>query len=222
MPQYNNRTFSRDPNNMKNASDYINRIRAEGLYKSVSTNNKSNKIDDIAVLTRQGPKDSKCLFSVGGFNVSSYSLLLDITKGNYFTASEGRAITVNKLNFSGFTAPISSPVNTNINDCSATTIIFGPGKGIDYKVPINQTSDLFEGNYMVNKSQLVNDIHDISSCDCIIPNLYDLSGIGIDTTHLVQSSNQNNKIRQQTLARWGAKEPLRGFQFPSSRFKFTI
>ena len=178
MPQYNNRTFSRDPNNMKNASDYINRIRAEGLYKSVSTNNKSNKIDDIAVLTRQGPKDSKCLFSVGGFNVSSYSLLLDITKGNYFTASEGRAITVNKLNFSGDTVPNSQQVKTNINDCSATIIIIGPDKGIDYKVPINQTSDLFEGNYMVNKSQLVSDIHDISSCDCIIPNLYDLSGIG--------------------------------------------
>ena len=48
---------------------------------------------------------SKCVFSVGGFNVNSYSLLLDITKGRYFTATDGRVITVNHMNFSGFKRP---------------------------------------------------------------------------------------------------------------------
>lgn len=227
MPQYNNRTFSRQPNNLQNASDYINRRRAQGLYTSVASNRKGNERDDLAVLTRIGPEDSKCVFSVGGFNVNSYSLLLDITKGRYFTATDGRVITVDHTNFSGFNPPPNQRPTISTNDCSATTIAIVPpqpgkllnGRAIDATTtPINQTSDLFEGNFMVNKSELVYNIQDVSTCNCIIPDLYDLSGIGIDTTYLDEfNSNPNNKIRQQALARWGNKEPLRGFRFPSTR-----
>ena len=195
------------------------------MYTSVASNIKSNEIDDIAVLTRIGPEHSKCVFSVGGFNVSSYSLLLDITKGRYFTATDGRVISVNKMNFSGFNAPAPERVKISTNDCSATTIAIVPEQPVKIlnghpigatTTPINQTSDLFEGNFMVNKSQLVYYIEDVSTCDCTIPNLYDLSGVGIDTTYLTSSTNPNHKIRQQALGRWGNKEPLRGFRFPST------
>ena len=233
MPQYNNRTFSRQPNNMQNASDYINRRRAQGLYTSVASNRKGNERDDLAVLTRIGPEHSKCVFSVGGFNVNSYSLLLDITKGRYFTATDGRVITVNHMNFSGFTQPQNQIIDISINNCPPTDVFIVPptpgktvppviapgGRAVDANiVPINQTSDLFEGNFIVNKSELVTNISDVSACNCIIPNLYDLPGIGIDTTYLDHfNNNPNNKISQQAVARWGNKEPLRGFRFPSTR-----
>ena len=100
MPNYNVRAFSNGPNNMRSASDFINRKRAETRYtvaasnvQTITKNNNSNVPIKVGNCNNSDC-NKKSLSSVGGYNVNSYDLLLDITKGKYYTAVNGRNITL--------------------------------------------------------------------------------------------------------------------------------
>jgi len=104
MSNYSIRTFSRDSNNMRSANDYINRKKAENLYLVSTTNglaNNGNKSlnSNTPVKTSIGPMGNQRLRSVGGFNVNSYDLFMNISKGRYYTATDGRKI--EKYRFEG-------------------------------------------------------------------------------------------------------------------------
>ena len=71
--------FSTGPNQFKTSNDYISRKKAQTIYKSVKDNVKANNYAG-PILT-----NGTCLGAVGGYNTDNYDLLLNVTKGKYYT-----------------------------------------------------------------------------------------------------------------------------------------
>ena len=212
MSNYSIRTFSRDSNNMRSANDYINRKKAENLYLVSTTNGKVNNGNksinsNTPVKTSIGPMGNQRLRSVGGFNVNSYDLFMNISKGRYYTATDGRKI--EKYSFNGIdTSTLPNETSVKINDCSATTFFI---KSLDSQLttPISQGWDLYEGSYLLNKES---SLADISYCKCISNTISKDSDITI--VPIVEMDIR--KHTQASVARWNNTNPLRGFNFPQS------
>ena len=122
-----NRSFSKHSNNLMSANDYINKKKAQTLFKVLTTN------------TQQ----PKTLLSVGGFNVSSYDLLLNFSKGSYYISSQEKTIEVPNY---------TTVYNTEaiINDCKKTIIKITN----IVNQPLTQTWNIYEGPYIVNKTNI--------------------------------------------------------------------
>jgi len=84
------KSFTNNKTNSRNKiceGDYIRRKKSETIYDTTTNNinifNKSQKENDAIY---EGPffvNGCKALKSVGGFNINSYDLFFDITKGKY-------------------------------------------------------------------------------------------------------------------------------------------
>lgn len=222
MSNYNVRTFSRDSNNMRSANDYINRKKAENLYLVSTTNglaNNGNKSlnSNTPVKTSVGPSGNQRLRSVGGFNVNSYDLLMNVSKGRYYTATDGRYIDLYNQNFNPLTETSSS---IKINDCSATSFLIKLRDNTLNK-PITQSWNLSEGSYLINSILNQNDIS--GQCNCTPNNIssdQNVSIVPIDVLDPgVSAPPSFVTFRSRTkgsLARWNNTNPLRGFNFPQS------
>ena len=90
---YNIRTYSNGPNNLRNSSNYIDQKRASTIFTGIAANKKIPDNVNIAHCDNSEWKGN--IASVGGFNVSSYKLFLDLSKGQYYTAVNGRQLNIN-------------------------------------------------------------------------------------------------------------------------------
>jgi hypothetical protein len=196
MLNTNNRTFSRDTNKMRSAQDYINRKKAESLYLTSKKNNISNTPVSL---------DTKCeINSLGQTNINSYELLMNISKGRYYTAYDGRQIQLR--NSSGG----NTSVFAKINNCAATKFFLENPK-TNIFIPITQTWDLYEGSYLVNTKP---DISNISQeCNCSTNTISQNKNVTIVS---VPTSGNINLQTKEMLARWNNTNPLRGFRFPNN------
>lgn len=209
MSNYNIRTFSNGPNKMRSADDYINRKKATTLYTVAASNTSSRaKNSNIPVKTTNLVGNPK-LASVGGYNVNSYDLLMNISKGRYYVAPEGRYAEL--LNNPLFTSDISN--NIKINDCSNTLI----NTKTTIQTPINQTWDLYEGSYLIDKDESISEW-----CKCTPNKLSKNRDLQIDSRLIYN----NNALPQsspsqiffnggaRSVARWNNSDKLRGFSYP--------
>jgi len=218
------RAFASDSNQMRSAQDYINRKKAKTLYTTVSTNRSYSDVDNLAVSISTGSDIStkydisRCLFSVGGFDVNSYDLYLNIAKGRFYTATMGRTISVDPSKHSGLSAPSTSGIKNTviISDCSGTNIIRMTDKSERINLERNGVGNIYNGTLLVNMNSL-NDLSG-SGCGCYTDTLMDISNVGIDAT-MFDNTSLNANIARARLARLALEQPLRGFGFPS---KFSI
>ena len=70
--------FSTGPNQFKSSNDYINEKKAKTIYTSLQKDNGTSYNGPIFI-------NGKCLRSIGGYNTNNYDLLLNVTKGKYYT-----------------------------------------------------------------------------------------------------------------------------------------
>ena len=112
MPNY-NRAFSNSNKNNVSANDYINKVKAKTIFEVVSTNItdcETNSNVPVKTIPCSCDGKYKTLQSVGGLDVNSYQLLLDLTKGRYYTAKNGRYATIE--------SDTKDKAVIKINDCS--------------------------------------------------------------------------------------------------------
>jgi hypothetical protein len=221
MPQFSVRAFASDSNQMRSGSDYINRKKAATLYTTVSTNLKDEEEDNLAVLISEGSGTtteydiSRCIWSVGGYNVNSYDLYLNVSKGRYYTATMGRGIGINPQGTTTSVPDISG--NVYINDCSSTVIApsteaNSKGIGPFPELERNNVGNIYDSTLLTS-----NNIPNIdSSCSCT--NNTGLENLGIDV-NLFSSTTKNLDVAGDRLARLAIAQPLRSFDFPK---KFSI
>ena len=123
-----NRSFSKHSKNLMSSNDYINKKKAQTLFKVLTTNK------------QQEPQK---LLSVGGFNVSSYDLLLNFSKGSYYLSSQDKIIEVPNYTTISNTELI-------INNCKKTIIKITN----TVNQPLTQTWNIYEGPYIVKKTNI--------------------------------------------------------------------
>lgn len=210
MTYVNNRSFSRSSNEMKSSGDHINRKRAEAIYTDV-VSNASNKDTNVKFTESNNALKLK---SVGGLGVKSYDLFLNLSRGRYYVAPDGRNVEledphIDKKWYEGDT------VMAKINNCKPTKI----ETSINPNARINQRWDLFEGSFLVkrenssDKEVCDNKILGKNSIEKNILINSDLAG----TYSLLYNDDRTKKFynsTSQSLARWNNNDPLRGFSFP--------
>ena len=216
-PNINNRAFTMRPNSIKSSNDYINKKKAAALFaNTASLNPKPGESSNYSNINYnngvnkgicKSNKDIYSLESVGGFNVSSYDLLLNVTKGSYYTATSGRLVSIPNNN--------NSTENSNsvkINDCSNIVL------KIESKpsVPLNQTYNLYEGSYLIDISNSY-DQNEIK-CGCHPVLLGNLEDVQI-FSKLAEDNKDIGINSDKSLARLAEQEPLRGFKYP---IKFSM
>tara|TARA_Y100000389_G_scaffold157418_3_gene158546 strand:- start:921 stop:1604 length:684 start_codon:yes stop_codon:yes gene_type:complete len=216
----NNRAFTMRPNSISCSNDYISRKKASALYANTASLNPlpgpTSKFKNINF--NNGVNKGICntnqdlyrVESVGGFNVSSYDLLQNISKGAYYTAPKGRLVSIpnnnnNLNNGSNF---------VNINDCS--NIELRIEEDSSKKNPLNQTFNLYEGSYLIDISNSF-DQNDID-CGCHPTLLGNLEDVQI-FNELAKNNKDINKNSDKSLAKLAEQDPLRGFKYPNT---FTI
>ena len=214
----NSRAFTMRPNSISTSNDYISKKKAIALYANTASINpiseKSSNFTNINF--NNGVNKGICksnenlynLESVGGFNVSSYDLLLNITKGNYYSATDGRLVSI--------------PNNNNNTDLGSNAVKINDCSNVELKiesnpiVPLNQTYNLYEGSYLIDISNSY-DQNDID-CGCNPPPLGNFKDVQI-FGELAKNNNKINISSDKSLARLVEQEPLRGFKYP---IKFSI
>jgi len=122
------RSFSKHSNQLMSANDYINKKKAQTLFQ-VLTNS-------------QQPQTQISSYPL--INVSSYDRLLTISKGSYYVSPQGRTI---ELSDSTTSSTLSS-IEIDTNDCNTTTIKVTQS----VTQPITQTWNIYEGSYIINKT----------------------------------------------------------------------
>jgi len=213
MSNYNVRTFSRSANGISSANDYINRKKAENLYLVSTTNGHANNgkksiTSNTPVQTSISTNGNQRLTSVGGFNVNSYDLFMNISKGRYYTANDGRKIEKHSFKGIDHNNPLPNETSVKINDCSATTFFLKPFDS-KLKAPISQNWDLYEGSYLLNRQSSLEDLY---YCKCT-PNTISKDS---DITIVPIVEMDIREETQASVARWNNTNPLRGFNFPQS------
>lgn len=197
------RAFSNGQNDATSSSDYINKKRAQATYGVAASNITSRKskynISNVPV------KGNNNISSVGGYNVNSYRLLLDLTKGKYYSAINGRNISL--LSDNSITSPDS--VSAVINDCSATTIRLLKNENLP--APITQTWSITEGPFLIDSSGATLFKKEKSLYHGCYSNKPYLS----QNPNIIINNNLINKGKRD-LARWNNQDPLRDFNFPTN------
>ena len=207
MPNYNTRSFARSPNEMKSSSDHINRKRSETIYENVIRQKDIDKNDKYIKL--EGDDNNLKLKSIGGFNIKSYDLFLNVSRGRFYLASEGRNIELKELEEDLYED--NFPNSVKINNCGNTRITTNENPSAE----INQRWDLFEGSFLVKKDNYKNNL-----CDSNI--LAKNKNVLIHNklcSNAVISDDDIKKYLRSTLysfARWNNNDPLRGFSFPKT------
>lgn len=122
------RSFSKHSNQLMSANDYINKKKAQTLFKGLTNS--------------QQPQTQISSYSL--FNVSSYDRLLTISKGRYYVSPQGRTIELSDST----TSSNLSTIEIDTNDCKNTTIKVTNS----VTQPITQTGNIYEGSYIINKT----------------------------------------------------------------------
>ena len=144
MPNYNTRSFARSPNEMKSSSDHINRKRSETIYENVIK--QKDVVENDKHIKLEGNDNNLKLKSIGGFNINSYDLFLNVSRGRFYLAPQGRNIELRELE-DDFFYEKDFPSNVKINNCGNTIITASENPS----AKINQRWDLFEGSFLVKK-----------------------------------------------------------------------
>jgi hypothetical protein len=125
-----NKAFSNSYNNSRTAQDYINKKKAETIFESARNKN-VNKLDGQQYIGPVIKKNDRFLAAVGGYNVNSYDILMNVAKGQAETVTPCISID-------------GSFVLLPVNDCS-----------LNIKCnPPNSSYDIFEGPYLQNSVDL--------------------------------------------------------------------
>lgn len=127
------KAFSNSYNKMKSAKDYTNKKKAETIFES-ARNNIVNKRDGERYVGPVLKTSNGFLGAVGGYNVNSYDILLNVAKGQSYLATP--CVTID-----------GSSVMLPINDCSLNIRCNPP----------NSSYGIFEGPYLQNSM-------DVSGC----------------------------------------------------------
>ena len=122
------RSFSKHTNQLMSANDYIHKKKAQTLFQGVTNS--------------QQPQTQISSYPL--INVSSYDTLLNISKGSYYVSPQGRTI---ELSDSTTSSTLSS-IEIDTNDCNTTTIKVTQS----VTQPITQTWNIYEGSYIINKT----------------------------------------------------------------------
>ena len=183
------RCFSTGPNKLKSSQDYTNRKTAQTLYTTAATNTKSNITDNIQALITPDP--DKCLASVGGFNVNSYNLLLNLTKGKYYATNNLLARVAN--------------VDCSQNISSCVTVDISNSNSFAYP---DYTYDMYEGPFLTSTDASLSQI--TYDPNCLPPTLK--QSLVIDAS--------DTTICNYPFAKMVSKEKLRKFAYPF-KFKMT-
>lgn len=205
MSNTNIRAFSNGQNNARSSSDYINKKRAEATYVVAASNITSRK--SKYNLSNVPVKGNNNISSVGGYNVNSYRLLLDLTKGKYYSAINGRNISL--LSDNSIQSP--DPVSTSavINDCGATTIRLLKNENLP--APITQTWSITEGPFLIDSlgaTLFTKEKNTFIKC-------YDSKPYLSQNPNIIINNNLINKGKRD-LARWNNQDLLRDFNFPTN------
>jgi len=131
-----NKCFSTGPNQFKTGQDYINRKKSQQLY--------TNAIIDLSMATQKRPASANictrskghCLGSVGGYDTNSYDLLLNLTKGAYYSATN---VTFNS----------TSDCSYNMSNCLKVDL----SSNGNIAKP-NYTHGIYQGPFMTNDPSL--------------------------------------------------------------------
>lgn len=182
-----NKCFSTGPNQFKTGQDYINRKKSQQLY--------TNAVIDLSMATPERPASANictrskghCLGSVGGYNTNSYDLLLNLTKGAYYSATD--------VSFSANTTPpnCSHPVN------KCLTVGLSSNKNLK---PPNYTYGIYEGPFITNDISYL----DISNCP-----------IACDPPYLLSNNNKLaiEPLCNYVFTNMITQDKLRNFHFPT-------
>jgi hypothetical protein len=193
------RSFSKHSNQLMSANDYINKKKAQTLFKVLTTNAQafeSNKnIKKLPIKTVNNlQQQSQQLLSVGGFNVLSYDLLLNFSKGSYYISPEGRTIEIPIYT----TNPNpNSTTEVSINDCTKTTI----KRTNLVNQPLTQSWNIYEGSYIVNKTN--------TQFAC-------LNTLRNNTNITISNELTNSLIGKTALANLNLIDSLKDFYYPKN------
>jgi len=171
------RSFSKHSNQLMSANDYINKKKAQTLFQ-VLTNSQQHQ-----------PQIS----SYPLINVSSYDRLLTISKGRYYVSPQGRTI---ELSDSTTSSTLSS-IEIDTNDCKNTTIKVTNS----VTQPITQTGNIYEGSYIINKTN-----NNVAIC----PNNPNNPNITISNELITSSSGQ------YALSNLNKIDILKDFYYPKN------
>lgn len=210
MSYVNTRSFSRSSNQMKSSGDHINRKRAEAIYTDVVLN-VGNKDTNVKFTESNNALKLK---SVGGLGVESYDLFLNLSRGRYYVAPDGRNIELENENYDD---ELYEPqkVTAKINNCKETKITVQSNP----TAKINQRWDLFEGSFLVNRQINSDNVvcnNNILGKNGLQKNILIDSNLGGSYSHILLENSKKNyyKSTAKSLARWNNNDPLRGFSFP--------
>jgi len=128
------RSFSKHSNQLMSANDYIHKKKAQTLFQGLTTSQQpQTQINSNSLIS-----------SYSLFNVSSYDRLLNISKGRYYVSPQGRTIELSDST----TSSNLSTIEIDTNDCKNTTIKVTNS----VTQPITQTGNIYEGSYIINKT----------------------------------------------------------------------
>lgn len=163
MPRSANSAFNKDNNKFKTSQDNINRKKVEAIYNSVRTDTTVKKNGEQFV-NPVGIDTGGFLAKVGGYNVNSYELLMNVARGQ--ANIETPCITVD-----------SSSVLVTDNCCN----LLG-----SCQIP-TLTYDLFEGPYLKNNNT------NLTSADsaCLPPSLNNNNNLVVDASNVLAISNED-------------------------------
>jgi hypothetical protein len=183
MSQFSPRCFSTGPNKLKSSQDYINQKTAKTLYTTAASNTKSNVSDNIQAFI--APSPDYCLASVGGVNTKSYDLLLNLTKGKYYAASNLQANVKNV------------DCSPNITSCVTVDI-----SGTASFAQPDYTYGMYEGPFLTSiDASMAQITYDPA---CLPPTLQ--SSLVVDAS--------NSTVCNYSFATMVSKEKLRNFAYP--------
>ena len=138
MPNSDSKCFLSGPNQLNSSKDYINRKKALTIYQTTK-NSKTLKQNGSQY---NGPifvNTSGCLGAIGGYNSNNYELLLNVTKGKYY--SNPPCVIINGSNC----GEQKSLCNTVITNSDASNCF----------IP-NLTRNLYEGPFLLQNHLLQN------------------------------------------------------------------
>jgi len=208
MPNYNTRSFARSPNEMKSSSDHINRKRSETIYENVIK--QKDVVENDKHIKLEGNDNNLKLKSIGGFNINSYDLFLNVSRGRFYLAPQGRNIELRELE-DDFFYEKDFPSNVKINNCGNTIITASENPS----AKINQRWDLFEGSFLVKKQIYKNNLCDPN---ILAKNENVLIHSELASNGVISDDDRKKYLRSTSysLARWNNNDPLRGFSFPKT------
>ncbi len=152
MPNSASKCFLSGPNQLNSSKDYIDRKKAQTIYQTTKNSktlkqNRSEYNGPIFVNT------SSCLGAIGGYNSNNYDLLLNVTKGKYYTNPP--CVIVNDSNCG--------------EQKSLCNTVIANSDGSNCSIP-NLTRNLYEGPFIIQNQKEIIDSLKSNQCKSLTNN----------------------------------------------------